>query len=140
MTERVLRTGAERAKRPDRTPIHEARDRLTVKGEKDPNFVYRVVKDKPGRIDMFLAAGYEIVTDDVQIGDKKAATPGKEGSPVKISLGRGEQGYLMRIPREWYEEDQIAKELELQAREEQMVQKAKQETYGRLEINRGSQT
>ena len=138
MTEKVLRTG-DRAKRPDRTPIHEARDRLTIKG-KDPAFVYRIVKDKPDRIDMFLAAGYEVVTDDVQVGDKKVATPGKEGSPVKINLGRNEHGYLMRIPREWFEEDQKAKELELKAREEQMVQKAKQETYGKLEINRGSQT
>jgi hypothetical protein len=134
-----LRTG-DRANRPTRIPIHESRDRLTVKSHIDPAFVYRVVKDKPGRIDTFLAAGYEIVTDAVQVGDKKAATPGQEGSPVKISLGRGEQGYLMRIPRDWYEEDQHAKELELQAREEQMVQTAKKETYGRLEINRGSQT
>lgn len=146
MTKRVLRTGERVAERPSRTPIHEQRDKLALKGIDDPNFVFRVVNDTPGRIDKFLKAGYEIVLTsmypdaNIQLADPTAGQAGQEGSPVKIGVGRGVQGYLMRIPVEWYNEDQLAKELQLQELEEQMVQRAKTETYGKLEINRGSQT
>ena len=133
MTERTLKTG-DRAKRPNRIPVSGQRDLITIKG-KDPAFEYRIVKDKPGRIDKFLAAGYEVVNHEVEVGDAGASKANQEGSPVKINLGRGEQGYLMRQPREWYLEDQQAKEAELKAREAEMVDRARQDTYGKLEIN-----
>jgi hypothetical protein len=137
MSERKLKTG-DRAKRPNRVPISGQRDLITVDG-KDPDFEYRIVKEKPGRIDKFLNAGYEVVTHEVEVGDKNASRDVSEGSPVKLNLGRGEVGYLMRVPREFYLEDQQAKEDELQAREADMLDKAKSGHYGRLDIKRGSQ-
>jgi hypothetical protein len=57
-----------------------------------------------------------------------------EGTPVKINLGRGEFGYLMRIPNEWYEEDKQAKENRLRSQESEMHSKATQDYYGKLDI------
>lgn len=142
--ERVLRSGAERAKRPtNRIPVgKQNRDLLTIKQEdKDPDFEYRIVKDKPGRIDRFLRGGYEIVQQaGLQVGDDTANKVSAEGSPAQIDLGRGEKGYLMRIPKEWYEEDQQAKEQELKSREETMVDTRADGRYGKVEIYKGSQT
>lgn len=138
--ERVLRPASDRAQRVNRVPVSGQRDILTVKHEKDPNFVERIVNDKPGRIDKFLAAGYEIVTTPTEIGDPRVGTPTPEGSPVKISVGRGQQAYLMRQPKEFYEEDQKAKESEIKAREESMKDAKSDGRYGKVEIFKGSQT
>jgi len=55
-------------KRPQRVPVSGRRDVLTVT-DKDEAFVYRWVNDTQGRIDQFLAGGYELVQDDVKVGD-----------------------------------------------------------------------
>jgi len=136
--ERVLRPASERADRPRRTPISGKRNILTVRG-KEPGFEYRIAKDSPGRIDELMEAGYEIVTHSAEVGDKRVGTPTSEGSPVKVSLGRGETGYLMRQKKEWYDEDQAAKEAEIKAREESMIDQATRENYGKFEIHKGSQ-
>ena len=44
--------------RPKRTPIN-GRNVLTVTG-KDPNYVYRIVNDVGGRVDMFKEAVHEL--------------------------------------------------------------------------------
>ena len=133
--ERQLANSADRAKRPNRIPVSGNRDLITVKG-KDPAFEYRIVRDAPGRLDKFLDAGYEVVTHEAKVGDPRVGTPAAEGSPVKISMGGGEQGYLMRIPKEWYEEDQKAKQDEIDARETQMIRRHKQDHYGIAEITK----
>ena len=124
-----------RAKRPERIPVSGNRDILTIKG-KEPGFEYRIVKDKPGRVEKFLDAGYEIVTHAAKVGDPRVGTPEPEGSPVKISLGQGEQGYLMRIPKEWYDEDQKRKQDDIEEREKLMVRQHKEGHYGNIEITR----
>lgn len=136
--ERVLRTG-DRAQRPERTPITGKRNVLTVNAkDKDPDFVYRIANDaKPGRVDELLEAGYEVCTGQVRVGDKRVATPGAEGSPVQVNLGRGEKGYLMRQRKEWYDEDQQAKQQAIAEQEQDMIRRAKQEHYGNIEIKRG---
>ncbi len=136
--ERKLGSAAERAQRPTRTPISGRRDILSVKG-KDPAFEYRIVKDKVGRVDEFLEAGYEIVTHSVQIGDKRAGVPAAEGSPQKVSLGGGDIGYLMRQRKEWYDEDQKRKQDAITEAEAAMTRRdVKENGYGNIEINRGS--
>ena len=62
-----------------------------------PGFHNHIFNDLPGRVERAKEAGYAHVLD-------------KEGKPVKLivdkgSDGRGMNGYLMEIPREWYEED-----------------------------------
>ncbi len=96
-----------------RQPIG-VRNRLSVQG-KDPNYVYRFVNDIGDRIQQFEAAGYERVTKlDHKIGDNRVDVASADGSDAQLSVGYNPRGdiqkaFLMRIKKEWYEEDQAAK-------------------------------
>lgn len=120
-----------------RTPVNGTRNRLTVRG-KDPAYEYRVVNDTDDRIQEMLDRGYEIVKDqNIQIGDKRVATPVAEGTPRKISVGGGTQAYVMRIKKEFYQEDQQAKAEQVNELESSMKAEARQNTdYGGISINR----
>jgi len=120
-----------------RTPINGTRNKLTVRG-KDPDYEYRVVNDTDDRVNEMIDRGYEIVKDqNVKVGDKRVSTPSAEGSPVKISVGGGVQGYLMRIKKEYYQEDRAAKDAQVDATETSMREEARTNTdYGKLSINR----
>lgn len=116
-----------------RTPISGARNVLTVKG-KEPGFHYRIVNDVGDRIDMFKEAGYEVVTHEAKIGDRRLAQPSKLGAAATTHVGNGVQGVLMRIPQEWYDEDQEAKENKLRETEDAMS--SSDADYGSLKIKR----
>lgn len=123
--------------RPQRTPLQN-RSILGVKG-KEPGYSYRIVNDVGDRIDSFKARGYEIVEDQtVQVGDRRVASPTKEGSPVQVSVGGGTKGYLMRIKDEWYKEDQAAKEAELKELEKSM--KPVSSDFGSIKMSRDQET
>jgi len=94
--------------RPKRTPVGGARDILTV-ANMDPNYVYRWVNDKDGRITKFKEGGYEVVTSDTEVGQDAVDRGSKLGSAITKSVGGMTTAVLMRIPREWYDEDQTAK-------------------------------
>jgi hypothetical protein len=92
-----------------------------VKGSvryKDPKFVYRWMNDLPGRLDMALDGGYTFVRKEgVEIGDTGTKNTNL-GSMVSQYAGRDESGqafnrYLMRIKKEWWDEDQRAKSDEI---------------------------
>lgn len=106
----------QRPTRKERIPVNGARDILTVK-DKDPNYEYRWVIDVPGRLDKFKQAGYEVVTADLEIGQKAVDSNEKLGSAIITSRG-GATLVLMRIPKEWYDEDQKAKQDKVDALEE----------------------
>lgn len=116
-----------------RVPISGARNVLTVKG-KEPGFHYRVVNDVGDRIEMFKEAGYEVVTHEAKIGDRRLATPSKLGAAATTHVGGGMQGVLMRIPQEWYDEDQDAKENRL--RETEAAMSSSDADYGSVNIKR----
>lgn len=119
--------------RPQRTPLQN-RSILGVKG-KEPGYAYRIVNDVGDRIESFRARGYEIVEDNsVQIGDRRVATPTKEGTQVQVSVGGGTKAYLMRINEAWYKEDQAAKEAELKELEKSM--KPASSDYGSIKLDR----
>ena len=121
-------------KRPTRTPLGQ-RGRLNVSG-KEPGFQYRIVNDNEGRVQDFIDAGYEIVTDNkVSVGDKRIANPTQEGSPVKVHVGAGQQAYLMRIKDEWYKEDQDVKQAQINELEESMKTQSKAD-YGSITITK----
>jgi hypothetical protein len=118
-----------------RVPVG-SRNVLTVKG-KDPNYEYRIVTDKEDRVTQFLEAGYEIVADDAaDVGDKRVQTASSIGSKKHISVGQGEKAFLMRIKKEWYQEDQLAKQRRVNEVESSIREKALDGTYGKLEITR----
>ena len=112
------------------------RNRLTIK-DKDPNFVYRIVNDIDDRISDFQARGYEFVPSDVQVGDARVNNTSSEGSYKKISVGQGVKAYVMRIKKEWYDEDRDAYNAQVNEIERATQAKAKEGTYGKLEISQG---
>ena len=97
--------------RKERPPVGGLRDILTI-ANKDPNFEYRWVKDSPGRIQYLVEAkGWEVVQDDLKVGDKTVDSPaGKLGSALTRFGGGGVTLVAMRIPKEWYDEDQARKQ------------------------------
>ncbi len=121
--------------RTQRTPIGQ-RNVLTVAG-KDPNYVYRIVNDSGDRVQEFLDAGYELVeASSVRVGDKRVNSASAEGTVSQISVGQGQKAMVMRIKREWYNEDQAAKQVQVNELESTIKQKALDGTYGKLEISR----
>lgn len=118
-----------------RASINGTRNVLNISG-KEPGFVYRVVNDTGDRIEQLKAIGYEIVEDsNVQVGDRRIANPTKEGSPVKVSVGGGIQGYVMRIKQEWYDEDKAKKDANVDSIEKGLVRDAKEKSdYGNIKV------
>lgn len=121
-----------------RTPVG-TRNILTV-NNKDENYVYRIVNDVDDgdRVSRFEAAGYEVVkSKDVSVGDKRVEAPTSEGSIARISVGGGQKGVVMRIPRDWYNEDQANKQREVDATEDSITKPSDRDGgYGRTTIKR----
>ena len=118
-----------------RTPVGQ-RNILTVKGT-DPNFVYRIVNDVDDRVSQFQEAGYELVADDaVKVGDKRLNATSSLGSHKRLSVGQGTKAVVMRIKREWYEEDQAAKLASVAESENATREKALSGTYGDIKLSR----
>lgn len=123
--------------RTQRTPVGR-RNVLTVAG-KDPNYEYRIVNDSGDRVQEFIDAGYEIVSEDsVKVGDKRVNKASAEGTVAQVSVGQGQKAFVMRIKKEWYQEDQAAKQEVVNQTEAATKAKALDGTYGKLEIGRGS--
>jgi hypothetical protein len=121
-----------------RTPVN-GRNVLAVQG-KDPTKVYRFVNDIGDRIEAFKEAGYEpVAAKDVRIGDKRVGNASSEGSIAQASVGGGTKAVLMAIPREWYDEDQTAKQAHLNELEKSMKQQALAQNElrtGKLDLTR----
>lgn len=123
-----------KVQRPKRTPLAD-RSVLGIKG-KEPGYEYRIVNDTGDRVASFQERGYEIVTDNnISIGDRRVGRPTKEGSPAQVSVGGGTSGYLMRIPNEYYKEDQDYKEQKLKELEQSMKTEAKTGMYGDVKFS-----
>ena len=120
-----------------RTPINGTRSILGVQG-KDPNFVYRIVNDDGDRVAQFEERGYEVVTDkSIKVGDRRIANPTQEGTPVQVSVGGGVKGVVMRIRKDWYDEDQSAKQATVDEQERAMRKEAASASdYGSLKVSR----
>lgn len=110
----------QQVQRQERVPVSGPRDILTVM-KKDPNYVYRWVFDKPGRIERFLRGGYEVAKHETDIGDVAVDRGSRVGTAITYATG-GSQLVLMRQKREWYNEDQEAKWKDLDALEEVLYQ------------------
>jgi len=94
--------------RPRRTPIGQ-RQRLSV-NKQEAGYVYRIVNDLDNRVPKMLEAGYEIVTD-AEVGDKRVDVASPIGS--SFSVGQGVSAVVMRQKREWYDEDQATKQMQV---------------------------
>ena len=122
----------------NRTPLGTQGPLYIAERYRDPNYVERIVNEKPGRIDMFMNAGYEMVcvSEGRVVGDPHCGKGTKVGTPVRIHTGGDEYGYLMRIKKEWYEEDQEAKKKKRMDIEQDLTQQTKEEgRYGEIKFN-----
>ena len=106
--------------------------------DKDPNYSYRIVTDKGGRIRMFRDAGWEVVEKrgGMQVGDPQVGVSNQLGAVVTKSVGGSDVGYLMRIKKEFYNEDQKAKANKIDETEEGLkMETKKQGQYGKVKIS-----
>ena len=124
--------------RPVRIPVNEAnRDKLTVAGLDNENYMYRWVNDEEGRLSIFQQAWWEFVDQNGQpVGD--ADVNGSAGTSSKFTkgVGNGVIAYLMRIPKDLWLEDQGIKERDLKEREAEMKRNVRSiGDYGKVEIS-----
>lgn len=94
--------------RAERIPLGSHRQKLIA--DVRPGFVRRWINDKGARIQYALQGGWEFVSRD-----KTTATTTDQGQGVSQVTGTREGGdsmrsYLMEISKEWYDEDQAAKQ------------------------------
>ena len=107
----------------------------SILGEKDPNYVYRFVNDTGSRVANFQSAGYEFVEDkDLVVGDSRVFDPSDVGSAKRVTSNDGTTSYLMRIKKEYYEEDQAAKAALVNETEQAMKRDASQGMYGSIKV------
>ena len=125
------------SERPRRTPVGQ-RNKISVR-DRDPNYHYRLVsvnlEADPDRLEDFKAAGYEIVPSDKAgpIGDKQVDKPSAVGSAGLISVGQGTKQVLMRQHKDDYIADQLAKQAQIDATEQQSQKSGAD--YGKVEVS-----
>ena len=124
-----------RAERTGRKPLHQQGPQA-VSGQLDENFQYRFVNDVGSRISNFKAAGYEFVEDpEIDVGDSRVFDPSSEGSAKVVTSNDGTKAYLMRIKKEWYNEDQAAKAERINEQEAAMKNAASQGFTGSIKTS-----
>jgi hypothetical protein len=125
--ERSIPQDATEGKRPRRKPVGQGNVLTIPKEQLDPDYEYRFVRaNNRGRVAMFEEAGYQKVTGTVNVGDKETS---QMGSTVTVPSGdSAEELVLMRIKKEWYEEDQQKKQQEVDRTEEAL--KARDDAAG----------
>jgi len=108
----------------ERIPVSSNRAPLQYRGEDRKNYFYRWVLDKNDRIAKFLEGGYEFVKPaQKNVGEKTVETESqdKQGSLVTKASGTGGLRLIyMRIKKEWYDQDQLAKAKEVDDQEASM--------------------
>lgn len=132
----MARTPSVASARPQRAPLGK-RDRLAIKNKED-GFTYRIVNDVDDRVEQLMERGYEVCSKEQvgAIGNKRVDNTSSVGSAAHFSVGQGTKAVVMRIPKEWYDEDQRAKAAEIDAVEATMKSDARKAAdYGKLDIS-----
>ena len=112
----------DRAERPRRGFVGDTADILAVTG-KDPSFHYRIVNDERGRVQRMMEAGY-VVDEDVDIVLNAGQAPTQPGSAHTLAVNRqGTKGILMKIKKEYVDEDRKARAAEISRTEEALFNK-----------------
>jgi len=106
--------------RPKRLPMGSS-DVFDFNHLKEDEYKYRIVNDvKDGqRIKKFIEYGWEFVLDPYkQKPDQRAGATSEMGTAVCRAVGGGITAYLMRIPKQWYDEYQQIRQDGITAKEE----------------------
>jgi len=129
---------ASRAKgRPERKPLHR---RKLLDAKPRDGYVRRWVNEEIGAIEAYEEAGYSLVQGDEDASQMRAQTESQMGSSVirrvvnKDPNASTKTAVLMEIPKEFYEEDQRAKQEQLDKDEAswnpKIMEKNDPTTYG----------
>jgi hypothetical protein len=131
-TEKLVKTPERRVKR---TPVGQ-RNRLAVKG-KDPNYEYRIVNDTDDRVNELLDQDWEIdLSEEIRVGDGRIDDIGKLGKARVLSVGGGIKAVVMRKRKDWFDEDQAAKQEYVTKTEKAMRPDPSEGTYGEIAVTR----
>ena len=89
--------------------------RMKLNAEQRPGYVRRWINDRPGRLHDAQLGGYEFVTSETSVGQDEATRASQMDSRVSRVVGTHEDGkpmigYLMEIKKEFYDEDQEARD------------------------------
>jgi hypothetical protein len=109
-----------------------------LKFDERPGFRRRVVNDVTDgeRMRMFEDAGWKAVNVQTGGGDARAGADTQIGATVNRSVGGGIRGILMEIPERYYNEDQAAKQREIDEHEKQMIRNRPPGLTGEIKIER----
>lgn len=133
--------------RKERVPLGVIRKKLSVTAIE--GYVLRWLTDRDGRIQDAEAAGYEFVAyeETGQIGQHNTTPDSQEqGSKVSKRVGTDDHGapliaYLMKIKKEWYDEDQAEKQRKIDETErgvkamKDVSESVRRKTYGNINID-----
>lgn len=123
-----------KAARVTRKPLFQ-RGPQAISGDKDENYHYRFVNDTGSRIHNFKQAGYDFVADtEIAVGDSRVIDASEFGSTKRVISNDGTTSYLMRIKKEFYNEDQAAKAEFISEQEAAMKKEATQGYYGSIKM------
>lgn len=135
---RLSREQMEENSRPKRIPVSEAnRNKLFVEGLDQENYEYRWVNDTEGRLAAYLAGWWEFVDQNGNpVGDGDVDSSAGTSSKFSKGVGRGVNSYLMRIPKQFWSEDQEKKERILKEKEAEMKRNVRSiGDYGKVEVS-----
>lgn len=131
--EAIAKVPSGRVRRPSLKP----KGRMYVAG-KDPDYEYRFVNNIDGKVEQRAEDGWEIVTkaELKQVGERRVDVPSTEGSNQEVHVGHGHRAVLMKIRKDWYAEDQAAKQQAVDDKEALTKQEALDGHYGKITIER----
>jgi hypothetical protein len=119
------------------------RKSLTNKGKlsvalKDENYEYRFVNDDGDNVADKIAAGWDpVLRSETVVGDSRVDSAASEGSIQQISVGQGKKAILMKIQKDWYDDDQLEKQKLIDKTEAATKADALSGSdYGKVEISR----
>lgn len=112
------------------------RGKLSV-NRKDPDYEYRFVNDDGDNVADKADRGWEpVLKSETVVGDKRVDAAAPEGTIQQITVGQGKKAILMKIRKDWYDEDQAIKMEAVDKTEAATKQEALSGNYGKLEITR----
>lgn len=123
--------------RQGRIPVASNREPLIIKGLDTENFHHRWVTNTPERLEKFLMGGWEFCNKgdaEGPAGERTVESSKALDNRITKAGGGGVTLYLMRIPIEFWEEDQAAKQADVRASEEAMKRPTAGD-YGRIDVS-----
>ena len=127
----------EASARPRRTSLSQ-RNRLSIRN-KDDGYFYRIVNDTDDRVERMMELGYEVCTKESlgATGDRRVDSASPLGTTAHFSVGQNTKAVVMRQRKDYYAEDQAAKQAEIDELEATMKGEARTKAdYGALDLVR----